>query len=365
MTDIATSTDAATPAPRTSDPRTPEMRNTYFEGDKCMLQLRNGDVIELKSFGDYAGVDFSGSILKGVRMVNSNFAGANFTDCVLSHSDFEGSTLNRAIFKDVEMEFTNFGYCTAEYAQFAAKEACRVAFQNARLDFTTFSGCLEFGTFENAKLFGCVFNAECDVAINFYNAAVIGCHFQKCDLDEDWNVTGLDASFTTFADCSFSKITFDGVNFEGAKFIDCMVSKYGTTARMEFSRCNMTHVQIVRCQWRYAYFFKCLMENAKFQNVFMPGSRFVDCQATDIHVNMSMFKAARFLACKLKNAQFLNSNLNEATFNLSKLEGAAFEATTMQSTKMGRSTLTDARFTKCTFHPHTQWPEGFDIPFEP
>jgi uncharacterized protein YjbI with pentapeptide repeats len=365
MTDIATPTDAATPAPKASDPRTPEMRNTYFDNDKCMLQLRNGDVIELKPFGDYAGVDFSGSILKGVRMVNANFDDATFTDCILSHSDFEGSTLNRAVFKDVEIEFTNFGYCTAEYAQFVVKEGCKVTFQNARLDFTTFTGCLEWGSFENAKLFGCVFNTECDIAMNFHNAAVIGCHFQKCDLDEDWNVSGLDASFTTFADCSFSKITFDEVNFEGAKFIDCMVSKHGTTARVEFSNCNMTHVQIVRCQWRYASFNKCVLDNAKFQNVYMPNSRIMSCKAEGIHVNMSMFTGALFLGCKMKNAQFLNSNVNEARFNLNKLECATFEATTMQSTKMGSSKLTGARFTKCTFHPETQWPKGFDIPFEP
>ena len=173
MTDIATSTDAATPAPDITDPRTPEQRNTYFDNAKCMLQLRNGQVVELKPFGDYTGLDFSGSVLQGVRVVNANFDHANFTNCILSYSDFEGSSFNHAIFKDVEMEVTNFGYCTAEYAQFKAEEAGNVSFRNARLNFTTFEGCIEYATFENAKLFGCVFNAACHFSLNFQNAAVI------------------------------------------------------------------------------------------------------------------------------------------------------------------------------------------------
>ena len=132
MTDITTPTDAVTPAPEPTDPRAPEQRYTYFEDNKCMLQLRNGQVVELKPFGDYTGLDFSGSVLYGVRAVNANFDHANFTDCIVSYSDFEGCTFNHAIFKDVEMEGTNFGYCTAEYAQFNAKEGRHVCFRNAR-----------------------------------------------------------------------------------------------------------------------------------------------------------------------------------------------------------------------------------------
>lgn len=365
MTDIATPTDAATAAPEHTDPRTPEQRTTYFDGNKCMLQLRNGDVVELKPFGNYTGVDFSGSVLKGLRVVNATFDDANFTDCVLSYSDFEGSTFHRATFTDVEMETTNFGYCAADNARFKAKEGRYVSFRNARLNFTTFEGCIEQGTFENAKLFVCVFNEVCDIALNLQNAAFIGCHIKKSDVDEHWNVTGLDASCTTFSECKFSKVVFENVNFEGAKFIDCTVDKWADSAELTFEGCNLTRAQIVRCQWRFTEFNKCVMNNVVLQNVFMFDAEFSRCDMNDALVQMGMLISTKFKTCTLNGARFLHANLNGANLDYSTFVGATFEGTAMQGAKMGNSSLNNAHFTRCTFHPHTQWPEGFDIPCEP
>ena len=319
-----------------------------LDGDRLLITLRDGEVIELGPGLVAPGRDFSYCDLSMVKLNGANLDGCRFEDTDLSYVDLSNASLVGAEFLTDKMNDVILIHAVLQNAVFTLDGVVeRLRCIQADLSYAKFCGFgrIEHSQFTDASLFGAQFDQIDVMETDLSGCNMTGCQFRNVEFDTiKMHKTG--AILATFEECSFCDVEcFDAV-LNGARFTKCRLGFWG----IELNRADLQNANFTDCRFgpvgligfhapaadfRGASFCRSQFFAANFNGAGFGGAKVVSCGFNETAQEKAAWDGAtilnsRFRLCHFKNAtlqgtKFLNCSLQEALFPAVESEAATFE----------------------------------------
>jgi uncharacterized protein YjbI with pentapeptide repeats len=323
--------------------------------------LRAAIVADHEAKESFAGRDFTGADLAGIRLEGADFRGAmlegvNFSDANLRGVDFTGAVLARANLSAADLTGAKLEGANLGAAKLCGAKAgggidfSRAVLAKADLSNADLSGARLAGADLSEAIFtGTDLRGASAPGMNLLNASLIGAklggaNLSKCNFLEV-DVTGVDFSGTDLTSAVFLGAKGDGAVFRKAKLDNLRVVRGSSFAGADFSGASL--------------------EKANLRGTALAGSNFTEARLTEADLSECDLREAtlylaiaigtRFVKADLSKADMFSANLMNAILQRATVHGTTFEGANLFGADLfrirvdGGTILKDAELTQARF----------------
>lgn len=130
--------------------------------------------------------------------------------------------------------------------------------------------------------------------IEFYN-----CTFMLCDFSKSKFIN------CEFEKCSFISSDLSLIKPDGSKFVDVSFNK------SKLIGVNWTLIKALSAPSKFN-FYECKVDSSSFQGLNLQGIKFIDCTAHDVDFYETDLSKSKFTSTDLLKSRFVSTNLNSA-----------------------------------------------------
>ena len=303
----------------------PEAASLEAEASRA---LRAAVVDEHQAKQSFAGRDFTGADLSGIRLEGGNFRGAmlegvNFVDADLRGVDFTGAVLaranlTRADLTGAKLEGANLGaakLCGAKAGggvDFSRAVLAKADLSNADLSDAKLDGAdLSEAIFAGTDLRG-----ASAPGMNLLNASLVGAKLGGANLSK----------------CNFLEVDVRGVDFSGTDLTSA-VFLGAKGAGAVFRKAKLDNLRVVRgSSFVGADFSGASLEKANLRGTALAGCNFTEARLTEADLSECDLREATFYLAVAIGARFVKANLTKADMFSANLMNAILQRATVHGT---------------------------------
>lgn len=327
--------------------------------------------------GDFAGAQFKGALLEQVTFEDCQLAGADFTTSHLLHVQFDGVHAISADFSRAKLTDCNFGP-REENKELKPSDLSQTSFRRATLTSVKFKNgtLLRESTFQAASLTDVDFANCCATHSDLQNLRANGVRFIAGQFERSvfadsifacspetllFSETGLEGS--DFRRISlirppgsasgllraFMACAMPNCRFEAAQIDECLFDG-GNANGCDFRDASLTGTEFRKVELVASVFSDAYLERTCFDSVELGSSRFdnsVLIAARLIHssAKASILTAALFSdGCELTDCDFSNAVFDQAVFTGALLLRATFNDASMLGVSLSGGKIVDSQF---------------------
>ena len=340
-------------------------RRPVFRNGKFEIELANGEIFSLYPGINAAGVDFTGCDLTMMKLNDSNFDGANFTDSCLDSTDFTNCQMYGAVFDNADLTMTIFWGAKLVGASFrgAPKEACGwgTRFDHADISFAHFTRGLPQAVLQHATAISTYFYETDFTDSNFYMANLTGAtldepHFYRVNLMQ------VDLTGATIRKGYFDLMNMENAILYGTTFEDCASDISDKSCNVNMTNVNAQFARFIRCSLPGLHAPEINFADAYFElSQFFQSNFYSACFARMIAISTG------FNECDVRYANFAQAEIVLSRFRMlqaayAKASNTMFTDCFFQDSDLKDARLQDTQFVNCQFSQETSWPDDFLIP---
>jgi uncharacterized protein YjbI with pentapeptide repeats len=290
--------------------------------------LRAAIVAEHEARESFAGRDFTGADLAGIRLEGADFRGAmlegvNLTDAELRGVDFTGAVLARANLSGADLTGAKL-----EGANLGAAKLCG-AKAGGGIDFTRAvltKADLTNADLSDAKLDGADLSEAIFAGTDLRGASAPGMNLLNAKL------TGAKLGGANLSKCNFLEADVSGVDFSGADLTSAVfLGAKGDGA--VFRKAKLDNLRVVRgSSFAGADFRGSSLERANLRGTALAGCDFTDARLSDADLSECDLREATFYLAVAIGARFVKADLSKADMFSANLMNAILQRATVHGT---------------------------------